>query len=332
MSKRVRQAPERNLALELVRVTEASALAAARWQGRGDGQGAEQSAAAAMSVVLNSLQMNGTVVIGEGARGETQNLYPGQRVGTGEDPEADVAVDPVDGAMLLAQGRSDAVAVVATAERNTMFDPGPVSYMEKIVVGHEAAGVVDLDRPPVDNVEAVARAKGENVRDITVVILDRPRHSDLIAAIRSSGARIRLIQDGDVAAALAAITPGSGADMLYGIGGTGEGVISAAAVRCAGGEIQARLWARSREEKEKALGAGLDLEQIYLAADLVDSDNCFFAATGITDGQLMKGVQYEPDVVTTDSLVMRSKSGTVRRVQARHQLAKLAEFSEVDYA
>jgi fructose-1,6-bisphosphatase II len=331
MTDRVKQAPERNLALELVRVTEAAALAAARWLGRGDKEGADKAAVDAMRVVLSTVQMDGLVVIGEGEKDEAPMLYNGERIGTGEEPATDVAVDPVEGTTLVAQGRSNAISVIAIAERGTMFDPGPCFYMEKIVVGPEAAHVIDLDRPPADNVRAVAKAKGEDVRDITVVILDRPRHADLIAEVRKAGARIRLIQDGDVAGAMSAVAAGAGADMLYGIGGTPEGVITAAALKCMGGELQGRLWTRNSEERQRALGAGYDLDMVLTTNDLVKSDNCFFAATGITDGNLLKGVQYQADMARTTSMVMRSKSGTVRRVEAQHRLDKLAQYSEVDY-
>ncbi len=328
---KIRQAPERNLALELVRVTEAAALAAARWQGRGDTEGANDAAVNAMTSVLKTLQMDAMVVIGEGRREHADQLYNGQRVGTGEAPATDIAVDAVEGTTLVAQGRSDAISVIAMAERGSMFDPGPSNYMEKIVVGPEAVGVIDIDRPAADNVKAVAQAKNENVRDITVVILDRPRHHDLIADVRQSGARIRLIQDGDVAGALSAIWPGSGVDILYGIGGTAEGVITAAAIKCAGGELQGRLWARNKEDRQAAQNAGYDLDMIWSTDDLVKSSNCFVSATGITEGHFLKGVKYDPDFATTESLVMRSKSGTVRRIVAQHRLNKLAQYSEVDY-
>ncbi len=331
MRQRVKQAPERNLALELVRVTEAAALAAARWQGRGDKEGADGAAVDAMRVVLSTVQMDGVVVIGEGEKDEAPMLYNGERIGTGEEPATDIAVDPVEGTTLVAQGRSNAISVIAMAERGAMFNPGPCVYMEKIVVGPDAVGVVDLDRPPADNVRAVAKAKNEGVHDVTVVILDRPRHHDLIAEIRKTGARIRLIQDGDVAGALSAVWASGGADMLYGIGGTPEGVITAAAIKCTGGEMHARLWARNAEERQLALGAGYDLDMILTTDDLVKSDNCFFATTGITHGTLLKGVTYGGNFATTHSLVMRSKSGTVRNVEAHHKLDKLASFSEVDY-
>jgi fructose-1,6-bisphosphatase II len=331
MTERKPQAPERNLALELVRVTEAAALAAARFQGRGDKDGADRAAVEAMRVVLNTVSMDGVVVIGEGEKDNAPMLYNGERLGTGEAPRTDIAVDPLEGTTLVAQGRSNAISAIAISERGTMFDPGPCFYMDKIAVGPEAVGVVDLDRSPTDNVRAVARAKNEDVRDVTVTILDRPRNHDLIAEIRKAGARIRLIQDGDVAGALAAVWPGGGADMLYGIGGTPEGVIAAAAIRCMGGELQGRLWPRNAEEQQQAIGAGYDLDMVMVTEDLVKGDNCFFAATGITEGSLLHGVSYEADVARTQSLVMRSKSGTVRMVEAQHRLDKLAEFSEVDY-
>lgn len=335
MTDKVRQAPERNLALELVRVTEAAALAAARWQGRGDPAGAGSAATEAMSVVLNTLQMDGRITIGQGYRApdaESHFLHNGQRIGTGEPPAMDVAVTPVEGTTLVAQGRSSAISVVAIAERGALLDPGPVRYMEKIVVGPGVEGVVDIDRPVTDNLKAIAKAKGESVRDISVVILDRPRHADLIAEVRRTGARISLIQDGDVAGSMAALWPESGVDVLIGIGGTAEGIITAAAVKCTGGEIQGRLWARNNDDRQKATGAGYDVDAIFTTDDFVKNDNCFVAATGITDGNLLKGVYYGTDSAHTESLVMRSKSGTVRRVQAKHRLRKLAEFSEVDYA
>ena len=331
MTNKVRQAPERNLALELVRVTEAAALAAARWQGRGDRAGGNTAATNAMRVVLNTLQMDGNVVIGQGDKNVAAELYNGERVGTGEQPAMDVAVTPVEGTTLVAQGRSDAISVIAMAERGSMFDPGPVRYMEKMVVGPDAVGTIDIDRPIADNLKSIAKAKNESVRDLTVVILDRPRHADMIAEIRKAGARIRLIQDGDVAGALSAIRPNSGVDLLLGVGGTAEGVITAAAVMCAGGELQGRLWVRTNDERQRAQGAGYDLDAIFGTEDLVKSGNCFVAATAITDGALLKGVHYGTNTATTESLVMRSKSGTVRTVQAHHRLSKLAEFSEVDY-
>lgn len=317
--------------MELVRVSEAAALAAARWQGRGDGVGVNKAGAEAARVVLNTVQMDGLVVIGEGEKDTAAALYNGERLGTAEDPATDIAVKPVEGQTLVTQGRSNGISVIAIAERGTMFDPGPCQYMEKIVVSAGAKGVIDLDRPPAENVKAVAHAMNEKVRDITVVILDRPRHQDLIAEVRKSGARIRLIQDGDVAGALSALWPGAGADMLYGIGGTAEGVITAAALRCIGGDLQGRLWSRNNEDRQRALGAGYDLDIVMNAEDLVKGNDCFFAATGITDGNLLKGVRYTPDTATTESMVMRSKSGTVRQIQAQHRLARLAQFSEVDY-
>jgi fructose-1,6-bisphosphatase II len=325
------QAPDRNLALELVRVTEAAALAAARWMGRGDKEGADGAAVDAMRVVLHSLPMDGIVVIGEGEKDEAPMLYNGEQVGDGSPPLADVAVDPIDGTTLTALGRGNALAVIAVSERGTMFDPGPVVYMEKIAVGPEAAGLVDINLSATDNIAAVAAAKGESVRDITVVILDRPRHERLIAEVRSTGARIRLIPDGDVAGAISSAWPESGADILLGIGGTPEGVIAAAALKCMGGELQGKLWPRDDHERQAAVQAGYDLDAILTIDDLVRGDNCFFAATGVTDGELLRGVHYDAKGATSQSLVMRSKSGTVRKIDARHQLAKLNRYSSIRF-
>ncbi|MDY7100517.1 MAG: class II fructose-bisphosphatase [Actinomycetota bacterium] len=327
----VPQVPERNLALELVRVTEAAAMAAARWMGRGEKIGADGAAVDAMRVMLQTVPMDGLVVIGEGEKDEAPMLYNGERIGNGQAPELDVAVDPIDGTTLTALGRGNAIAVIAVSERGSMFDPGPCVYMEKIAVGPDAVGSIDITRPIADNIEAVAKAKGENVRDMTVVILDRPRHEDIVAQVRATGARIRSIPDGDVAGAISASWPSAGADMLIGIGGTPEGVIAAAALKCMGGEMQGRLWPRNDEERTAALDAGYDLEQVLHLDDLVSGDNCFFAATGITDGELLRGVQYDRRGATTTSLVMRSKSGTVRQVIAQHQLEKLGRFSTIEF-
>ncbi|HLY82522.1 MAG TPA: class II fructose-bisphosphatase [Acidimicrobiales bacterium] len=324
-----RQAPDRNLAMELVRVTEAAALAASRWMGRGDKEGADGAAVDAMRVVLHSVPMDGVVVIGEGEKDEAPMLYNGERVGDLTPPLTDVAVDPIDGTTLTALGRGNALAVIAVSERGTMFDPGPCMYMEKIAVGPEAAGVIDINRPTADNIEAVARAKGESVRDITVVILDRDRHAELIADVRSTGARIRLIPDGDVAGAISTAWAESGADILLGIGGTPEGVIAAAALKCMGGELQGKLWPRNDGERTAALEAGYDLDAVLGTDDLVRGDNCFFAATGVTDGELLRGVHFDAKGATTQSLVMRSKSGTVRKIDARHQLKKLNRYSSI---
>ncbi|MEY2474697.1 MAG: fructose,6-bisphosphatase [Actinomycetota bacterium] len=327
-----RQAPDRNLAMELVRVTEAAALAASRWMGRGDKEGADGAAVDAMRIILQTVPMDGIVVIGEGEKDEAPMLYNGEHIGDGTPPQTDIAVDPIDGTTLTALGRGNALAVIAVSERGSMFDPGPCVYMEKIAVGPDAAGSIDLGRSPTENLEAVAKALGKPVRDVTAVILDRDRHTDLIAEVRSAGARIRLIPDGDVAGAISSAWPDSGADILLGIGGTPEGVISAAALKCMGGELQGRLWPRNDEERTAAVDAGYDLDAILSTDDLVRSDNCFFAATGITDGELMRGVHYDSKGATTQSLVMRSKSGTVRRIDARHRLEKLQEYSQIEFS
>ena len=325
------QVPDRNLAMELVRVTEAAAMAAARWMGRGDKNGADGAAVDAMRVVLGTVSMDGIVVIGEGEKDEAPMLYNGERIGDGTPPECDIAVDPVEGTTLTALGQGNAIAVIAVSERGSMFDPGPCVYMEKIAVGPEAVGLVDIRKAVPENLEAVAGAKGESVRNITAVVLHRPRHEDLIAEIRATGARVRLIPDGDVIGAVSTAWPDSGADILFGIGGTPEGVIAAAAMKCMGGEIQGRLWTRNADERKAALDAGYDLDRVLLTDDLVSGDNCFFAVTGITDGEVLKGVHYDSHGATTQSLVMRSKSGTVRLVNARHRTDKLQEFSAIDY-
>jgi fructose-1,6-bisphosphatase II len=317
--------------MELVRVTEAAALAAARWMGRGDKEGADGAAVDAMRVVLQTVPMDGVVVIGEGEKDEAPMLYNGERVGDLTPPLADVAVDPIDGTTLTALGRGNALAVIAVSDRGTMFDPGPCFYMDKIAVGPEAAGLIDINRTPAENIEAVARAKNESVRDITVVILDRPRHEKLIADVRATGARIRLIPDGDVAGAISTAWLESGADLLLGIGGTPEGVISAAALKAMGGELQGRLWPRNDEERRAAEEAGYDVNAVLTIDDLVAGDNCFFAATGITDGELLRGVHYTASGASTSSLVMRSKSGTVRRIEAHHQLKKLNRYSSIRF-
>ncbi|MDQ1438458.1 MAG: fructose,6-bisphosphatase [Acidimicrobiaceae bacterium] len=326
-----KQAPDRNLAMELVRVTEAAALAASRWMGRGDKEGADGAAVDAMRIVLQSVPMDGIVVIGEGEKDEAPMLYNGEAIGDGTPPQTDIAVDPIDGTTLTALGRGNALAVIAVSERGTMFDPGPCVYMEKIAVGPEAADAIDVTASPTENLKAVAAAQGKAVRDVTAVILDRPRHAELIDEVRSAGARIRLIPDGDVAGAISTAWPDSGADILFGIGGTPEGVIAAAALKCMGGSLQGRLWPRNDEERDAAVAAGYDLEHVLTINHLVRSDNCFFAATGITDGELLRGVHYDSRGATTQSLVMRSKSGTVRRIDARHRLHKLQEFSSIEF-
>jgi len=325
------QPPDRNLALELVRVTEAAALAASRWMGRGDKNGADGAAVDAMRVMLGSVGMTGVIVIGEGEKDEAPMLFNGEEVGDRQGPPVDIAVDPVDGTTLTALGRGNAIAVIAVSERGTMFNPGPCVYMDKIAVGPDCRGVVDLNASATDNLNAVAKAKGERVRDVTAVILDRPRHADLIEEVRTAGARIRLIQDGDVVGALSTCFPDTGADILLGIGGTPEGVITACALKCLGGEQLGRLYVRNDDERGRALEAGYDLERILTENDLVASENCFFAATGITDGELMKGVHFDARGATTQSLVMRSKSGTVRRIDARHSIDKLVEFAAIPF-
>ena len=315
--------PDRNLALELVRTTEAAALAAAHWVGRGDKESADGAAVDAMRLILGTVGMTGTVIIGEGEKDEAPMLYNGEVVGDGSMPNVDIAVDPIDGTTLTSKGRGGAVAVIAVSEQGTMFDPGPCVYMEKIAVGPDAKGVVDLNASVADNLRAIARAKGIDVREVTAMVHDRPRHDDIIAEIRETGSRIRLIGDGDVAAAIATAWPESGVDVLFGIGGTPEGVIAAAALKCMGGELIGRLWPRDADERQEAIDARYDLDRVLSTDDLVAGDNCFFSATGITDGNLLHGVRYDRGGATTQSLVMRSRSGTVRLVEARHRPEKL---------
>jgi fructose-1,6-bisphosphatase II len=327
-----KQVPTRNLAMELVRVTEAAALAAARWVGRGDKEGADGAAVDAMRVMLATVAMDGVVIIGEGEKDEAPMLYNGERIGDGTPPQTDIAVDPVDGTTLTAQGRGNAVAVIAVSEQGTMFDPGPCVYMEKVATGPDAAHAIDITATPTKNVNAVAKALGKQVSEVTVVVLDRPRHTELIGEIRQAGARLRLIPDGDVAGAISTAWPDTGADMLYGIGGTPEGVITAAALKSMGGAMQGRLWPRDAAERAIAEAAGYDLSEVLDTDRLVAGDNCFFAATGITDGELLKGVHYDSRGATTQSLVMRSQSGTVRLINAQHRLSKLKEFTSVDFS
>jgi len=323
--------PERNLALDLVRVTEAAALAAARHMGRGDKEAGDQAAVDAMRLLLRTIPMDGVVVIGEGEKDEAPMLYNGEPVGAGGGPAVDVAVDPVDGTRLLALGRSNALSVVAVSERGTMFDPGPVVYMDKIAVGPAAAGAIDLTASVEKNLRAIARANKKDLDDLTVVVLDRPRHDDLIAQIRSTGARIRLITDGDVAGAIMAAVDGTGVDALMGVGGTPEGIIAACALKCVGGAIHGRLRPRDDAERSRAIAAGLDVDAVLTTDDLVRGDNVFFAATGITDGELLKGVQFFGHGASTTSVVMRSLSGTVRRIESQHRWDKLMVISQVDY-
>ncbi|MFN8021982.1 MAG: class II fructose-bisphosphatase [Acidimicrobiales bacterium] len=324
-------APDRNLALELVRVTESAAMAASRWVGRGDKLGADGAAVDAMRTVLSTVPMDGLVVIGEGEKDEAPMLYNGERVGDGTKPEVDVAVDPIDGTSLTALGRANAISVIAVSDRGSMFDPGPCFYMTKIAVGPDAAGSIDITATPTQNLRWIAKAKGESVRDLTVVILDRPRHEDLIAEVRASGARVKLIGDGDIFGAIATAWPDAGVDVLFGIGGTPEGVVAAAALKCMGGEIQARLWPRNESERDASIAAGYDLDKVLTTDDLVQGDNAFFAATGVTDGELLRGVRFTQRGAQTQSLVMRSRSGTVRLIEAYHRLDKLTSFAAVDY-
>jgi fructose-1,6-bisphosphatase II len=327
-----REAPDRNISLELVRVTEAAAMAAGRWVGRGDKLGGDGAAVDAMRQLIGTVSMNGIVVIGEGEKDEAPMLFNGEEVGNGDGPDCDVAVDPIDGTTLMAKGMPNAIAVMAVAERGTMYDPSAVFYMEKLVTGHAAADLVDITASVAYNVQAVAKAKGAAVEDVTVCILDRPRHDDLVHQVREAGARIKFITDGDVAGAVMACTDGTGVDLLLGIGGTPEGIITACAVKCLGGVIQGKLWPQKKSEFENAAAAGLDLGAILSTDDLVRSDNVFFVATGITDGELVRGVRYKGGGASTESLVMRSKSGTIRRVISDHRLTKLSAYSSIDFA
>ncbi len=323
--------PDRNLALDLVRVTEAGAMAAGRWVGRGDKNGADGVAVNAMRSLINTVEMNGVVVIGEGEKDDAPMLYNGERVGDGTGPEYDVAVDPIDGTTLTAKGMSNAISVMAVAPRGAMYDPSAVFYMEKLVTGPEAAGLVDIRFPVAENISIVAKAKGVQASDITVCVLDRPRHDQIVEEIRSTGARIKFISDGDVAGAIMAARPGTGVDMLIGVGGTPEGIITACAMKCLDGVIQARLWPTSDVERQRAVEAGLVLDEVLYTEDLVRGDDCFFVATGITDGELMDGVRYGPNRAVTQSIVMRSRSGTIRTITSEHKLAKLKKYSRVDY-
>src|SRR5580765_1388196 len=331
MSERTKERPDRNLAMELVRVTEAAALAAGRWVGRGDKNAADGAAVDAMRLMIDTVSMDGVVVIGEGEKDEAPMLYNGESVGDGTGPAVDVAVDPLEGTRLTALGQPNAIAVIAVAERGTMFFPGAAMYMEKIAVGPDGIDVVDINASPTENVNALAKAKNVAPRQISVVVLERDRHNDLIAELRDAGAKVNLIRDGDVAPAIAAAQSGTGVDMLYGIGGTPEGVISAAALKCVGGGIRAKLWPRTDEERQKLVAAGLDPERVLTTDDLVAGDDVFVAATGVTTGSLLRGVRYMPHGVFTDSISMRSRSGTVRRIEASHHLEKLQAFTGRDY-
>lgn len=325
--------PDRNLAMELVRVTEAAAMAAGRWVGKGDKLGADDVAVEAMRVMISSIGMRGTVVIGEGEKDNAPMLFNGEQVGDGTGPECDVAVDPIDGTTLTAKGMSNAVSVLAVSPRGSMYDPSAVFYMEKLVTGPEAADVVDIRYPVAENIHQVAKAKGSSPADVTVVLLDRPRHDKIAEEIRATGARIKFIVDGDVAGAIMAARPDTGIDLLMGVGGTPEGIIAACAMKCTGGVIQGRLWPVDDDERQRALDAGhrLDQDHVLSTDDLVAGDDCFFVATGITDGELMKGVRYRAGSATTHSLVMRSRSGTIRNIISEHRLSKLRAYAAIDF-
>jgi fructose-1,6-bisphosphatase II len=326
------QRPDRNLALELVRVTEAAAMAAGRWVGRGDKEAADQAAVDAMRLMIDSVAMDGVVVIGEGEKDHAPMLYNGEKVGTGEGPPVDVAVDPVDGTSLTSKGMANALSVLAVAERGAMFDPGAAVYMDKIAVGPEGADAIDLEAGPEENIRRVAKAKGLRPQDMSVVVLERERHEDLVRRIREAGARVMFITDGDVAGAIVAAAPERHAvDLLMGIGGTPEGVVAAAALKCMGGAMQGKLFPRNEEETRKLLEAGYDLNRVLTIDDLVSGDDVFFAATGVTNGGLLKGVRYRKDHLVTHSMVMRGRSGTVRYIEAHHQLEKLMRFSQIEY-
>jgi fructose-1,6-bisphosphatase II len=323
--------PDRNLALELVRVTEAAAMGAGRWIGRGDKNAADQAAVDAMRAMLDTVSMDGLVVIGEGEKDRAPMLFNGESVGDGHGPRVDVAVDPLEGTRLTALGQPNAIAVIAVAERGSMFFPGAAVYMEKIAVGADAVDAIDINATPTENVNAVAEAKGRRPTDIRVVVLERERHEALIAELREAGARVNLIRDGDVAPAIAAARPETGVDMLYGIGGTPEGVLSAAALKTVGGGIQAKLWPRDDDERKRLVDAGYDLDRVLMTDDLVSGEDVFVAATGVTTGALLRGVRYVRDGAVTDSIALRSRSGTVRRIEARHKLSKLTLFTGREY-
>jgi fructose-1,6-bisphosphatase II len=316
-------APDRNLALELVRITEAAALAASSWVGRGEKESADQAAVDAMRLMLDTVEMDGVVVIGEGEKDEAPMLFNGERVGNGRGPAVDVAVDPLEGTRLTALGMPNAIAVIAVAERGTMFFPGAAMYMDKIAVGAEGADAIDIDASPTENVQRVAEAKGMEPNEVTVVVLERDRHDALIAELREAGARVNLIRDGDVAPSIAAAQAFTGVDMLMGIGGTPEGVISAAAIKSIGGALQGRLWPRNDEERQALVDAGYDVDRVLTQDDLVAGEDLFVAATGVTSGALLRGVRLSAAGAETESIVMRSRSGTVRRVAAYHPSEKI---------
>jgi fructose-1,6-bisphosphatase II len=322
---------DRNLALDLVRVTEAAAMAAGRWVGRGDKEGGDGAAVDAMRRLINSIPMRGVVVIGEGEKDNAPMLYNGERVGDGTGPEVDVAVDPIDGTTLMSKGMPNALAVLAVAERGSMFDPSAVFYMEKLAVGVDCADVIDIDAGVAENLRRIAKVKNSGISDVTVCILDRPRHESLVQQVRQAGARIRFISDGDIAGAISAAGEQSDVDVLMGVGGTPEGIVAACAMKCMGGAIQAKLWPRDDAERAKALDAGHDLDRVLTTDDLVTGDNCFFVATGVTSGDLLRGVRYRSGGAYTQSIVMRSKSGTIRWIDSFHRLEKLRRYSMVDF-
>jgi fructose-1,6-bisphosphatase II len=327
---RKREELDRNLALELVRVTEAAALSAGRWVGRGDKEGGDGAAVDAMRKLINSISMHGVVVIGEGEKDHAPMLYNGEKVGDGTGPEVDVAVDPIDGTTLMAKGMPNAVSVLAVAERGAMFDPSAVFYMQKLAVGPDCVDVIDIDAGVRENLRRIAKVKRSSISDVTVCILDRPRHTQLVREVRDAGARIRFISDGDIAGAINAAREGE-TDVLMGIGGTPEGITAACALKCLGGAIQAKLWPSDDAERDKALAAGHDLDRVLHTDDLVTGDNCFFVATGVTSGDLLRGVRYRSGGAYTQSIVMRSKSGTIRIIDSYHRLEKLASYSIVDF-
>lgn len=325
------QKPTRNLALELVRVTESAALSAGRFMGRGDKDVADRAAVDAMRLVLNSIDMDAVIVIGEGEKDEAPMLFNGEKVGSGKPPQVDLAVDPIDGTRPLANGFLNSIATVAIAPRDTMFNPGPFVYMDKIAVGPQAKGLIDIEAPLRDNLEKIAHSENKSLNDLTVIILQRPRHQELIQEVREIGSRIRLIPDGDVAGALMTCLPESGIDALLGIGGTPEGILAACAIRAMGGELQGKLHIRNEQEKKLGLEMGYSLNKVITMDDLVSSDDVFFAATGITDGELLDGVRYTGKGAETHSLVIRGKTGTVRWIKAKHNIEKLNPISEIEY-
>ena len=328
---RIPQNLDRNLALDLVRVTEAAAMAAGRWVGRGDKEGGDGAAVDAMRKLINSIPMDGVVVIGAGEKDNAPMLYNGEAVGDGTGAKVDVAVDPVDGTTLMSKGMPNALAVLAVAERGAMFDPSAVFYMEKLAVGPDYADVIDISAGVGENLRRIAKVKKTSVSEVTVTVLDRPRHNDLVAQIRKAGANIRFISDGDIAGAIATARAGTGVDVLMGIGGTPEGIIAACALKCMGGAVQAKLWPTDDAERRKAIDAGHDLDRVLTTNDLVTGDNCFFVATGVTSGDLLKGVSYQSGGAYTQSIVMRSKSGTIRVIDSYHRLEKLALYSAIDF-